>query len=68
MRIEHRQQESKRMKRTKQSIGNEVTESWARIPVGFVPIFHFPIPCACSPFSDMVRYNKTFSATSLEVN
>ena len=32
------------------------------------PFFIFPFPVLVPLFSDMVRYNKTVSATSLEVN
>lgn len=67
MRTEQRQQENKRMG-TKQSIGNEVTESWAGFQLVLFPFFIFPFPVLVPLFSDMVRYNETVSATSLEVN
>ena len=60
MRIEHRQQENKRMG-TKQRIGNEVTDSWAGVPVRFCShfsffhfLFLFPVLVTSGK---MVRYN-----------
>ena len=67
------QWENKRMG-TGQSIGNEVTDSWARVPVRFCSHFSFSHSlCSFSVLvtSDsgkMVRYNETVSATSLDVN
>ena len=57
---------------TRQSIGNEVTDSWTRVPVRFCS--HFSFSHSLCSFSvlvtcgKMVRYNETVSATSLDVN